>query len=52
MDKNLHTEMPNDAADTKVDEANETTERLTVEVPTGVQAGGGVGCTCPPSCCG
>jgi hypothetical protein len=51
MDKNLNKEVQNN--DAKLEESNETTERLTVEVPTGVQAGeNAVVCTCPPGCCG
>lgn len=51
MDKNLNTELQNDNA--KLEEATEVVERLTVEVPTAVQAGSQPPvCTCPPGCCG
>jgi hypothetical protein len=45
----------NETAQTTTDSDNE--ERLTVEVPTEIEAGmarktgGGTTCTCPPGCC-
>lgn len=58
----IHTERTMNHEDPKVVETNEANDndetserRLTVEVPTDVQAGiigkGGPVCTCPPGCC-
>jgi hypothetical protein len=36
----------------KAEKSEKAERRLTVEIPTDVQAGRAAVCTCPPGCCG